>query len=112
MIVYALTLGDFDVWRETALVLRLRLNQQERACLAFAALKTCPEEIVPDLFNLSTPGAGGPLPALLSFQSDAAWWAGVASNAELEAYCVTCMDHLSPSVREKLLCRWCRGQNV
>ncbi|PRX37916.1 hypothetical protein SAMN05216257_105115 [Meinhardsimonia xiamenensis] len=101
---YTLTLGDADSWAGLSIVLRARLEPRERAALAFAALAALDREdaIFTAEAALCT-GAGQPIPPLLGFMDEAAFWADMAEPDELDAYALACVQAMAPSRRAAFL---------
>lgn len=101
---YALTLGDADTWAGFASVARARLTSEERAALAWAALRALdtPEqaELVAETVLHS---ADYPLPTFLSPMDDARWWASFASLKERKAYALAAYEALP--MREQMAFR-------
>lgn len=85
---FAICLNHFDAWTGLAIVFRSRLHPKELAALAWAALRALDAADVKKLIAAVSGGAGIPLPPLFDPVEDAAWWASVASNEELTAYCL------------------------
>jgi len=95
MLGYTLTVGGTDGWSDFATVAMARLTVEERAALAWAALKSlgAPEraEMVAETVLAH---AGSPLPAFLSPMGDARWWASIASPRERKAYALAAYEAL------------------
>jgi hypothetical protein len=85
---YALTLADRDTWRGFTTVLMARLQPEERAELARAALLSVDDSDLAAVTAALVPcdGAGPPIPAFDGVAQEAALWASWASVAELKAY--------------------------
>jgi hypothetical protein len=109
MVVAALTLGDDspELWHDAAFVLRVRLTEDERIGLAFAALRALDPEPRERVFEAAhwgeVTGAGAPLPALGTKMEDARWWAGNASRRERKAYCLACFEAMPPADQQGFL---------
>ncbi|SLN70905.1 hypothetical protein [Roseisalinus antarcticus] len=92
---YTLTLGDADAWAGFTTVARVRLTIEERAALAWAALRALdtPEqaEMVADAVLAV---AGYPLSTFLNPMEDARWWASFASLKERKAYALAAYEAL------------------
>ena len=84
---YTLTLSNADAWAGFTTVARARLTSEERAALAWAALRALdtPEQAELVAETVLT-FAGSPLPTFLSQMQDARWWASFASLKERKAY--------------------------
>jgi hypothetical protein len=104
MVGYTLTLGDADAWANFTTVAMVRMTVEERAALAWAALRSLdtPEqaEMVAETV-LSF--AGYPLPAFLNPMEDARWWAARASLKECKAYALAAYEALP--VRDQMAFR-------
>ncbi|WP_127114043.1 hypothetical protein [Shimia sediminis] len=101
---YALTLGSPDAWGGFTTVATARLTIQERAALAWAALRSLdsPEQaemVAEAVFEF----AGHPLPTFLNPMDDARWWASFASLAERKAFALAAYEALS--TREQMAFR-------
>lgn len=116
-IAYALTTGDFDGWSAFTAVALLRLGDDERVALAYAALKSLhPSHIAPTLtaalggaLDYAIEGAidaalmGGPSPVFNDVMSDAAKWADMAHPREWDAYCLASFNHMTPQRQNDFL---------
>lgn len=86
---YVLTLGTQDAWWGLFPVLMARLTVEERACLAFMALKALDrDDAVLTAEAALCAGAGQPQAPLFGFMDQGAFWADMAEPEELEAYCL------------------------
>jgi len=83
---YALTLGTSDAWLDFATIIGARLTDQERAGLAYAALRSLDDETHARVVEAAIRTAGAQLPTFLKPMDDAEWWAGQANVHELKAY--------------------------
>jgi len=83
---YALFLGDLDNWLGLVPILRARLNDEERAALAFASLKALDRDQAERVVQAAFQGAEVPLPSCGDPVAEAAWWAARALPDEIEAY--------------------------
>lgn len=88
MLGYALTSHDYETWEAASAVWQARLSPEERAALAWAALRSLDRDHALDVIETVLGGAGAPLPPLFNTIDAAAWWADIASPEELEAYCL------------------------
>lgn len=92
---FCLTLGNFDAWAKFSHLAALHMADEERAALAWAALRS----LSPDQARATAAAAlrpsGDPLPAFLGGMHDARFWASIASRAELKAYAVAAHDAMS-----------------
>ena len=91
MLGYTLVLGTVEAWQGLAFVAAVRLDVEERAALAWAALRSLDPETraltVEAAFEPES-GAGMPIPPLTDFEDEAAFWADRAEPDELAAYAV------------------------
>lgn len=95
MMGYALTLGDADAWVGFATVATARMTSEERAALAWAALRSLdtPEQ-AEMVAEAVLQFADYPLPTFLSPMDDARWWASFASLKERKAYALAAYEAL------------------
>jgi hypothetical protein len=109
MVLAALTLADDspELWHDAAFVLRVRLTEDERIGLAFAALRALDPEPRERVFEAAHWGevtwAGAPLPAFGTEMEDARWWASIASRRERKAYCLACFEAMPPADQQGFL---------
>ncbi len=101
---YTLTLGDADAWAGFTTVARARLTSEERAALAWGALRALdtPEQAEIVAATLLT-FADAPLPTFLNPMEDARWWASFASLQERKAYALAAYEALP--MREQMAFR-------
>jgi len=96
VLVYALTLGDFDAWLGASAIWMARLSAPERAALAFSALKSMdPDDALMTAESALMRGAGLPITPLFDFMDEAAFWADMAEPDELKAYALASFNRLS-----------------
>ena len=95
----ALTRGTADAWLGLVTVLRGRLSDDERAALAFAALKPLGDDTALLTIEAACKGLGLPLLPGADVEGDARWWAARAMPAERDAYCVAAFETM-PSDRQ------------
>ncbi|GGF53508.1 hypothetical protein SAMN05216376_102165 [Mameliella alba] len=89
MLRYTLTLGSQEAWLGVAPVLMARLTVEERAALAFMALKSQDRDDATMTAEAALcAGAGQPQAPFFGFMDQAAFWADMADPEELEAYCL------------------------
>jgi hypothetical protein len=100
---YALTLGDYETWEAASAVWQARLSTQERGALAWAALRSLDHDDALAVAEAVLGGAGAPLPPLFSPVSEAAFWTGIASPAEIDAYALACTRAMAPGRRAAFL---------
>ncbi|MCF3595465.1 hypothetical protein LZG00_15845 [Rhodobacteraceae bacterium LMO-12] len=93
---YVLTLGTQHAWWGFVQILCELLTPQERASLAFMALKSLDhEDAVLTAETALAEGAGQPIAPLYSDMDEAAFWADMASEGELKAYALASFTRLS-----------------
>jgi len=92
----ALIANDSHAWLQVKLLLRVHLSAQERAALAFASMSSLDKDQRAAVARSTIPNSqiGAPLPTLDDLQSDAGWWAGNATNDELQVYLMACFNAL------------------
>ena len=101
---YTLTLGGYDAWEIFSLVAMARMTPEERAALAWAALRSLDTPEQAELVAESVlKFADYPLPPFLSPMDDARWWASFASLKERKAYALAAYEALPP--REQMAFR-------
>lgn len=93
---YTLSLNAERDWYGFAIVLAARLEEQERASLAWAALKALPPDLTTNVIKSVLPHCvAAPLPPLLSHMDEAAYWADLAEPEALDAYCLAAFRAMS-----------------
>ncbi|KPN62097.1 hypothetical protein AKJ29_07375 [Aliiroseovarius crassostreae] len=104
MMGYTLTLGGYDAWEGFSLVAMARMTPEERAALAWAAMRSLdtPEQAELVAESVLKP-ADYPLPTFLSPLADARWHASLATTKERKAYALAHYEALSP--REQMAFR-------
>ena len=119
MVGYALHLGadDFDGWMQAAFVWRARLSDQERAALAYAAMRALDPEDAAAVADAALgadeaqgddgPATSVPLPPINS--ADVELWAETSGADALEAYAEAAMLHMPAAARDDLLHRMRRA---
>lgn len=105
MVGYALSLGDLDNWAEAAAVLEARLAPQERAALAWAAIRSLDADSAEKVARYYLRGAGMPAPTLFDAKDEAALWAVAATPRELRAYAGAAFRQMRPTDRRTFL-KW------
>ena len=92
----ALIANDSHAWLQVKLLLRVHLSAQERAALAFASMSSLDKDQRAAVARSTIPNSqiGAPLPTLDDLQVDAGWWAGNATNDELQVYLMACFNAL------------------
>ncbi len=103
MLGYALTMNDFETWEAASAVWQARLTPVECATLAWAALRSLDEDNAREVAYAVIQGAGAPLPPFISPMDEAAYWADIASPAELDAYALACAQAMAPGRRAAFL---------
>ena len=93
---YTLTVGGTDAWAGFSTATKARLTVEERAALAWAALRSLDtpeqsEQVAKAVLSF----ADYPLPSFLNPMPDARLWASWASAEELKAYALAAHDAMS-----------------
>ena len=96
---FALWLGGTDHYLGLVPILLARLRDDERAALAFAALKPLGDDTALLTIEAACKGLGLPLLPGADVEGDARWWAARAMPAERDAYCVAAFETM-PSDRQ------------
>lgn len=96
MLGYTLTLGDFDAWDGFTTFLISRLKPEERACLAWAALRSLEPDHAEATAETVLGGGGGPAPSFLNPMRDARFWASLASRPVLKAHTLAGFEAMAP----------------
>lgn len=97
-LVHALTLGDADGWIGALAIWGARLEAEERAAIAWAALKDLPFDTVEDVAgSVLGCAAGSPGTYFLGPMDEAIFWADRASRNELKAYALASFRRMSAS---------------
>lgn len=91
---YALAADSFRNWMGVSAVWAARLSTQERAALAYAALKCLPPDQSRMVAESVFPGAGQPIPPLFNHADEAVTWAEFADLGELKAYALAAYERL------------------
>ncbi|RFP86345.1 hypothetical protein DZK27_14760 [Rhodobacteraceae bacterium 63075] len=112
MLGYVLTLGTQDAWWGLVPVLMARLTVEERAALAFMALKALDRDDATMTAEAALDqGAGQPQAPLFSHMDQAAFWADMADPEELEAYCLASFNAM-PRVRQAAFLEYVQGRQA
>ena len=93
----ALILGEQESWLQLKILFKGYLSPQERAALAFAAMRSLSEDDRVQVAAHTIPEwaeCGSPLPTLFDLADEAKWWASNASPKELETYLLCCFNEL------------------
>lgn len=97
---YALILGDYKAWAGLSVVLTARLEPEERAALAFMALKSLPcEKAAQTAAAVFQVGAGTPGAPFIDHDDQAVSWAQWADPDELDSYAVAIFSAMSDAKR-------------
>ena len=103
---FTLTLRTDSAWSGFRDVIALRLSDEERAALAFWALRSLSDEhaaatmqAAADLSRLD----GSPLPDLCNPMDEAGFWADMAEPEELDAYCLASFNAMRPDRKADFL---------
>lgn len=93
-------------WQGLSLILRARLEPQDRAALAFMALQSLDHDdacmTADAALGLELP-AGSPGAPFLDAIDQAAFWVDLASLDELNAYALACFERIAPSEQSAFL---------
>ena len=100
---YALTLGGYDAWEATSAIWAMRLAEEERAALSFAALKSLDPDQAAMVVEAVFPGGDTPLPPLWSPADEAAHWASWASYPDIKACALAGFNHLTATDQSAFL---------
>lgn len=107
---FALWIGDRDQWFGVSAILRARLTPEQRAALAYMALRALPPETAADVANAVLPGPiSSPIAPLLNYMDEAAFWADMASQEERDAYMLACYNR-SPALRQAAFLEFVKGR--
>ena len=97
MVGYSLLLGDTEAWHRLTVVLSARLTPEQRAAIAWAALRSLtPGQVAAVAETVLPQRAGQPIALLFNYMDEAAFWADMASEGELKAYALASFTRLSP----------------
>lgn len=109
---YAAWLDTPDAWLSLPVVLAARLEPQQRAALAYAALRSLDPEHAATVCDAVLPdGAGQPIAPLFNHMDEAAFWADMAAPEELEAYCLASFKAM-PRPRQAAFLDFVLGRQV
>lgn len=104
MMGYTLSISGYDAWKGFVLVAMASMTPEERAALAWAALRSLDTPEQAELVAESVlKFANYPLPPFLNPMEDARWWASFASLKERKAYALAAYEALPP--REQMAFR-------
>ncbi|OAN86068.1 hypothetical protein [Sulfitobacter geojensis] len=109
---YVLWLDDTASWFGLPIILRARLDERQRAALAYATLKSMDRDNA--LLTAETAlseGAGQPIAPLFNHMDEAAFWADMASPDEVEAYCFASFNAM-PRPRQAAFLEFVQGRQV
>lgn len=109
---YAAWLDEPDTWLGLPVVLAARLEPQQRAALAYAALRSLSDDHAAMVCDAVLPdGAGQPIAPLFNHMDEAAFWADMAAPEELEAYCLATFKAM-PRVRQAAFLDFVQGRQA
>lgn len=106
MLGYTLVLGTVDAWQGFARVAAVRLDVEERAALAWAALRSLDADTAAMAVEAAFEpegGAGMPMVPLDDFADEAAFWSERAAPDELAAYAVAIFRAMGAADRRAFL---------
>lgn len=104
MLGYVLTDGSSSAWQGLAHWLRLKLDIEARAALAWAALRSLDRDtmaLTVEAAYAPEAGAGMPQAPFTDFAEQAEHWAGWAKPEELDAYAVAILKAMHPARRRQ-----------
>ena len=99
---FCLWVGTTEQWFGLQPILCARLSEQQRACLAFQALKSLDAENARQTAAVALHGCWAsqmPVAPLFDHMDEAAFWSDMATSEELEAYCFASFTKL-PRARQ------------
>jgi len=103
---YAAWLDHPDHWAGLPVVFKARLTERQCAGLAYATLCALDDETAALTFGhaceLAAP-AGQPIAPLFNHMDEAAFWADLATPAELDAYALASFNAMHPSRKAAFL---------
>ena len=109
---YAAWLDEPDSWLGLPVVLAARLEPQQRAALAYAALRSLSDDHAAMVCDAISPSdAGQPIAPLFNHTDEAAFWADMAAPEELEAYCLATFKAM-PRVRQAAFLDFVQGRQA
>lgn len=94
---FALTTNEVEAWHDCTAVWRMRLTEQERAGLAWAALRGLAPDTAEHVALEALNCAGMPMPLLSPIVEEATFWASKAMPIEREAYCFAAYRSMAPA---------------
>lgn len=102
---YSLTMGNESGWNMFSAVMLLRLDDQERVALTYAALRALQPDHVEDTLDaaLGGSGAGMPQAPLFTHIDQATFWADMAEAEERHAYLLASFNRMAPSRQSAFL---------
>lgn len=109
---YAFFLDDVNSWSGVSVVLTASASTQQRAALAWAALRSLtPEGIAAVVGAVQPHGIGEPIVPLFNHMEEAAFWADMASQEERDAYMLACYNR-SPAHRQAAFLEFVQGRKA
>lgn len=103
MLGFALTLDTPHGWWGFSQSIAKRLTVKERAGIAFTALKSLPQGHAATVAEMNFAVASVPNAPLFNHSDEAAFWADLASQSELAAYCLASFRAMSKSRQSDFL---------
>lgn len=95
MLGFCLTLGTADTWSDFSFVASVRLEESERAALAYAALRSLDASNA-EIVAAGVMGASGtPLPSFLGGMDEARSWAAFASPHDLKTHALAAFEAMT-----------------
>jgi hypothetical protein len=96
-------------WFDLPAILRARLDNRQRASLAFMALKALDRDDALQTAEAALAGAGQPVVPLFNCMDAAAHWADMAMPEEIEAYCFASFNRMA-SRRQTAFLEYVQGR--
>lgn len=104
MVGFCLYTKNQDAWWGLPVVMAARLTGEERAAIAFMALKSMErDKAVSTAEAALNSGAGMPIAPFVNYSDEAAFWAQYAPPEELYAYARATLAALPPTLRRSVL---------
>ena len=93
---FALTLNNSDGWEALGLIVKEYLDEKQRAALAFSVLQYLHEDNILAVAEAALPeNTPPPIAPFVNQMDEASFWADVASEKALEAYCLASFNRMS-----------------
>lgn len=107
---YALLLDDDNSWHGVSVVLTASCSTQQRLALSWAVLRSLtPEDIGKVVESVLPQGVGQPIAPLFNHMDEAAFWADMAEQDELAAYCLASFNAM-PRDRQTAFLEFVQGR--